>query len=77
VIIKKWKYNNDFVKELNKRELSNVFSFFSASFPQYMMKVDNDLAQQRNIYWNAMNTLSTLVEVITKLVLLNTELIIK
>jgi HAE1 family hydrophobic/amphiphilic exporter-1 len=28
-----------------------VFSFFSASFPQYMMKVDNDLAQQRNIYW--------------------------
>jgi HAE1 family hydrophobic/amphiphilic exporter-1 len=47
---KKWKYNNDFVKELNKRELSNVFSFFSASFPQYMMKVDNDLAQQRNIY---------------------------
>jgi HAE1 family hydrophobic/amphiphilic exporter-1 len=43
--------NNDFVKELNKRrELSNVFSFFSASFPQYMMKVDNDLAQKRNIY---------------------------
>jgi HAE1 family hydrophobic/amphiphilic exporter-1 len=33
--------NNDFVKELNKRpELSDVFSFFSASFPQYMMKVD-------------------------------------
>jgi HAE1 family hydrophobic/amphiphilic exporter-1 len=55
--------NNDFVKELNKRpELSNVFSFYSASFPQYMMKVDNDLAQQKGVsIENAMNTLSTLV----------------
>jgi HAE1 family hydrophobic/amphiphilic exporter-1 len=39
--------NNDFVKELNKRPVIDVFSFFSASFPQYMMKVDNDLAQQK------------------------------
>lgn len=55
--------NTEFVKELNKRpELSNVFSFFSASFPQYMMKVDNDLAQQKGVsIENAMNTLSTLV----------------
>jgi HAE1 family hydrophobic/amphiphilic exporter-1 len=55
--------NNDFVKELNKRpELANVFSFYSASFPQYMMKVDNDLAQQKGVsIENAMNTLSTLV----------------
>ena len=55
--------NNDFVKELNKRpELSNVFSFYSASFPQYMLKVDNDLAQQKGVsIENAMNTLSTLV----------------
>jgi HAE1 family hydrophobic/amphiphilic exporter-1 len=55
--------NTAFVKELNKRkELSNVFSFYSASFPQYMMKVDNDLAQQKGIsIENAMNTLSTLV----------------
>ena len=55
--------NSDFVKELNKRkELSNVFSFYSASFPQFMMKVDNDLAQQKGIsIENAMNTLSTLV----------------
>lgn len=57
------KINNDFVQELNKRqELSNVFSFYSASFPQYMMKVDNDLAQQKGVsIENAMNTLSTLV----------------
>jgi HAE1 family hydrophobic/amphiphilic exporter-1 len=55
--------NNEFVKELNKRkELSNVFSFYSASFPQYMLKVDNDLAQQKGVsIENAMNTLSTLV----------------
>jgi HAE1 family hydrophobic/amphiphilic exporter-1 len=45
VIIKK-AINNDFVKELNVGVI-DVFSFFSASFPQYMMKVDNDLAQQK------------------------------
>ncbi len=57
------KVNNDFVKELTRRpELSSVFSFYSASFPQYMLKVDNDLAQQKGISIdNAMNTLSTLV----------------
>jgi HAE1 family hydrophobic/amphiphilic exporter-1 len=55
--------NKDFVRELNKRpELSSVFSFYSASFPQYMLKVDNDLAQQKGVsIENAMNTLSTLV----------------
>ncbi len=55
--------NNDFVRELSKRpELSSVFSFYSASFPQYLLKVDNDLAQQKGISIdNAMNTLSTLV----------------
>lgn len=55
--------SNDFVKELNKRkELSSVFTFYSASFPQYMLKVDNDKAQQKGITIdNAMNTLSTLV----------------
>ncbi|SEM25710.1 hydrophobic/amphiphilic exporter-1, HAE1 family [bacterium A37T11] len=55
--------NTEFVKELNKRpELSSVFSFYSASFPQYMLDVDNDLAQQKGVSIdNAMNTLSTLV----------------
>lgn len=55
--------NNDFVKALSKRpELSSVFSFYSASFPQYMLRVDNDLAQQKGVSIdNAMNTLSTLV----------------
>lgn len=55
--------NNEFVRELTKRpELSSVFSFYSASFPQYMLRVDNDLAQQKGVsIENAMNTLSTLV----------------
>jgi HAE1 family hydrophobic/amphiphilic exporter-1 len=55
--------SNEFVKELTKRpELSSVFSFYSASFPQYMLKVDNDIAQQKGVtIENAMNTLSTLI----------------
>jgi HAE1 family hydrophobic/amphiphilic exporter-1 len=57
------KISNDFVRELNKRpELSSVFSFYSASFPQYMLRIDNDIAQQKGVTIdNAMNTLSTLV----------------
>ncbi|HEY9258764.1 efflux RND transporter permease subunit [Chitinophaga sp.] len=55
--------SRDFVKELSKRkELSSVFSFYSASFPQYMLRVDNDIAQQKGVSIdNAMNTLSTLI----------------
>jgi len=55
--------SKDFVQELNKRpELSSVFTFYSASFPQYMLNIDNDKAQQKGVTIdNAMNTLSTLV----------------
>lgn len=55
--------SREFVKELTKRrELSSVFSFYSASFPQYMLRVDNDIAQQKGVSIdNAMNTLSTLI----------------
>ena len=55
--------NKNFVEELNKRpERSSVFSFYSASFPQYIMKIDNDLAQQKGVTIdNATNTLSTLL----------------
>lgn len=57
------KVTKDFVKELSKRkELQSVFTFYSASFPQYLLKVDNDKAQQKGVTLeNAMNTLSTLV----------------
>ncbi|MEP7257301.1 MAG: efflux RND transporter permease subunit [Flavitalea sp.] len=55
--------SNEFVKELNTRpELSSVFTFYSASYPQYMLKIDNDKAQQKGVTLeNATNTLSTLV----------------
>ena len=55
--------NTDFVAALNKRkELSSVFSFYSASFPQYLLRIDNELAQQKGVTPdNALNTLSTLL----------------
>lgn len=55
--------SKDFVRELNKRpELTSVFTFYSASFPQYMLNIDNDKAQQKGVTIdNAMSTLSTLV----------------
>jgi HAE1 family hydrophobic/amphiphilic exporter-1 len=55
--------SRDFVEALNKRpELSSVFTFYSASFPQYMLKIDNDIAKQKGVtIENAMNTLSTLI----------------
>lgn len=55
--------SNELVAALNKRpELSSVFTFYSASFPQFVLHVDNDLAQQKGVsIENAMNTMSTLV----------------
>ncbi len=55
--------SNDFVKELKKRpELGSAFTFYSASFPQYMLKIDNDLAEQKGVtIQKAMDNLSTLI----------------
>ncbi|RXK86370.1 efflux RND transporter permease subunit [Filimonas effusa] len=55
--------NKEFIKELAKRrELTSIFSFYSASFPQYMLKIDNEIAQQKGVSIdNAMTTLSTLI----------------
>ncbi len=55
--------SNEFVKELKKRpELGSVFTFYSASFPQYMMKIDNDIAEQKGVsIEKAMDNLSTLI----------------
>ncbi|MGI4020387.1 MAG: efflux RND transporter permease subunit [Janthinobacterium lividum] len=55
--------SRDFVTELSKRpELASVFTFYSASFPQYMLHIDNDIAQQKGVTLeNATNTLSTLI----------------
>jgi HAE1 family hydrophobic/amphiphilic exporter-1 len=53
----------DFVTALSKRkELSNVFSFYSASFPQYLLVVDNDKAEQKGVsIGDALDNLSTLI----------------
>lgn len=55
--------SKDLVKELSKRpELASVFTFYSASFPQYMLHIDNEKAEQKGVTIdNAMSTLSTLV----------------
>ena len=55
--------SREFVKELNKRpELSNAFTFYSASFPQYLLKIDYDKAKQKGASIDeALNNLSTLI----------------
>src|SRR5690606_7534840 len=55
--------NDEFMDELEKRkELSGLFTFFSAKYPQYELQIDNELAMQKGVsIGNAMNTLSILV----------------
>ncbi len=57
------KVTKDFVNELSKRkELSSVFTFYSASFPQYLLVVDNEKAAQKGVsVGEALDNLSTLV----------------
>jgi len=57
------KVSNDFVQELNKRpELGSAFTFYSASFPQFVLRIDNELAEQKGVTIdNAMSNLSTLI----------------
>jgi hydrophobic/amphiphilic exporter-1 (mainly G- bacteria), HAE1 family len=54
---------DDFVSALNERpELKNVFSSFDASFPQYVIHVDNDKAAQKGVsVLNAMDNLQALI----------------
>ncbi|MBF9237605.1 efflux RND transporter permease subunit [Hymenobacter sp. BT683] len=57
------KVNAEFMAKLKKRkELAGLFTFFSANYPQYELKIDNELAMQKGVsIGNAMNTLSILV----------------
>ncbi|WP_375438096.1 efflux RND transporter permease subunit [uncultured Hymenobacter sp.] len=57
------KVNAEFMEKLKKRkELAGLFTFFSANYPQYELKIDNELAMQKGIsIGNAMNTLSIMV----------------
>lgn len=54
---------NEFMEELEKRpELTGLFTFFSANYPQYEIEIDNELAMQKGVTIdNAMNTLSIFV----------------
>jgi HAE1 family hydrophobic/amphiphilic exporter-1 len=57
------KVNEEFMENLKKRkELAGLFTFFSANYPQYELKIDNDLAMQKGVsIGNAMNTLSIMI----------------
>ncbi|MBK6755632.1 MAG: efflux RND transporter permease subunit [Flavobacteriales bacterium] len=42
--------NNEFMTALGKRkELTGLFTFYAANFPQYEMIIDNDLAMQKGV----------------------------
>lgn len=55
--------SKQFVKDLSARpEVGSAFTFYSASFPQYMLSVDNDKAKQKGVsISDAMDNLSTLI----------------
>ena len=57
------KVSSDFMGELKKRkELTGLFTFYSANYPQYELEIDNKLAMQKGVsIGNAMNTLSILI----------------
>ncbi len=57
------KVSKNFVKELNKQhEIGSAFTFYSASYPQYMLHVNNDIAEQKGVtIGSAMDNLSTLI----------------
>lgn len=54
---------NDFLHELKERqEITGLFTFFSANYPQYEIEIDNELAMQKGVsIEDAMNTLSIFV----------------
>ncbi len=57
------KVKNVFMEALEERkELTGLFTFFSANYPQYEIEIDNQLAMQKGVsIGNAMNTLSIFV----------------
>lgn len=57
------KVTNEFMDKLRKcHELTGLFTFFSANYPQYEIEIDNQLAMQKGVsIGNAMNTLSIFV----------------
>ena len=55
--------NSDFVAALKKRkELSGLFAFYSAKYPQYELLIDNELAMQKGVsIGNAMENLNIMI----------------
>ena len=55
--------SKEFVDAVNKRpEIGRAFSFYSASYPQYLLKMDDDMALQKGVApGKALNNLATLV----------------
>lgn len=44
------KVNNEFMANLNKRkELTGLFSFYAANYPQYELQIDNEAAMQKGV----------------------------
>ncbi len=57
------KVNDDFMEALRKRkELTGLFTFFSANYPQYELEIDNKAAMQKGVsIGKAMDNLSILI----------------
>ncbi|MCB0487494.1 MAG: efflux RND transporter permease subunit [Cyclobacteriaceae bacterium] len=57
------KINNDFMDALRKRkEITGLFTFFAANYPQYELKIDNKIAMQKGVtIANAMENLNILI----------------
>ncbi|MEO9891636.1 efflux RND transporter permease subunit [Aurantibacter sp.] len=55
--------NNDFMAALNEREeLSGLFTFFAANYPQYKLKINNKAAMQKGVtIGKAMENLNILI----------------
>ncbi len=55
--------NNEFLEELGKRkELSGLFTFFAANYPQYELKINNKAAMQKGVsIGKAMENLNILI----------------
>ncbi len=57
------KVTSDFMDALSKRkELRNLFTFFSSNYPQYELEIDNDVAMQKGVsIEKAMDNLQILI----------------
>ena len=55
--------NNSFIEALSKRkELTGLFTFFSANYPQYQLKINNKIAMQKGVsIGKAMENLNILI----------------